>query len=403
MSFQNSHRRYGGIAKTFHWTIALGILAVIPLGMIANDLAHAIRDPAIPVTESDLSRAALLFSLHKTIGVTIFFVALLRILWAITQPKPAPLHPERRLETFAAETVHWLLYGALVLVPLTGWIHHAAAAGFAPIWWPFGQTLPLVPQDAALAETFATLHGLFEKVLLVALALHIAGAVKHQVIDKDATLRRMLPGRPDLPDLARAPHGVLPPLAALVVWGAALGVGLSATSSEQDNAPRLEAAASDWQVSDGSLSIGITQLGSAVTGEFTDWTAAITFDPRDTPGPAGSVEVTINIGSLTLGTVSAQAMGPDFFDAERFPTATFTGQIERTADGYTATGPLTIKGTSQDLTLPFDLVLSEGTATAQGAALVKRLDFGVGQSMPTADSLGFDVEIRFDLTASRAQ
>ena len=56
------------------------------------------------------------------------------------------MNADQKLERFAAETVHWVLYGALVIVPLSGWISHAAAAGFAPIWWPFGQGLPLVPK-----------------------------------------------------------------------------------------------------------------------------------------------------------------------------------------------------------------------------------------------------------------
>ncbi|MDP4990023.1 MAG: cytochrome b/b6 domain-containing protein, partial [Marivita lacus] len=123
MPVANTTAQYGAVAKTFHWLTALGILAVIPLGIIANDLPYD--------TAEQLADKAWLFSLHKTIGVTLFFVALARILWALSQPKPAPLHPDRKTETLLAEIVHWLLYGSLVLVPLSGWIHHAATEGFA--------------------------------------------------------------------------------------------------------------------------------------------------------------------------------------------------------------------------------------------------------------------------------
>ena len=149
MPATNTTARYGSVAKTFHWLTALGILAVIPLGIIANDLPYD--------TAEQLADKAWLFSLHKTVGVTLFFVALARILWALSQPKPAPLHPDRGVETLLAEIVHWLLYGSLVLVPLSGWVHHAATEGFAPIWWPFGQNLPLVPESLTLSETAAGL------------------------------------------------------------------------------------------------------------------------------------------------------------------------------------------------------------------------------------------------------
>ncbi|MEC8575106.1 MAG: cytochrome b/b6 domain-containing protein, partial [Pseudomonadota bacterium] len=171
------------------------MFAVFPLGYFANDLAHKITGPEFNGDQAVISRAVLLFSLHKTLGLALFATALLRILWALRQPKPAPLHPDRKAEVLAAEVVHWLLYGSLVLAPLSGWIHHAATTGYAPIWWPFGQDLLFVPKSQAVADVFGGLHWLFVWTLAAALGLHIAGALKHQVIDKDATLARMLPGK----------------------------------------------------------------------------------------------------------------------------------------------------------------------------------------------------------------
>ena len=178
MPRSNTNTTYGSVTRGFHWLTALLILAIIPLGAIANDLPYD--------TSEQLARKAWLFSLHKTLGIAVFLVALLRILWALTQTKPAPLHPQRKLETLAAETVHWLLYGSLVLVPLSGWIHHAATTGFAPIWWPLGQNLPLVPKSDSVAAVAAGLHWILGKVMIVSLILHVAGALKHKVVDKDA-------------------------------------------------------------------------------------------------------------------------------------------------------------------------------------------------------------------------
>ncbi len=406
MSLSNSRSGYGGVSKLFHWLIALLIFTVIPLGIVASGLAHQIADPTIDATDSDVARAAFLFSLHKTIGVTIFFVALARIAWAISQPKPGSLHPDRRLETGLAETVHWLLYGSLVLVPLAGWIHHAATTGFAPIWWPFGQSLPFVPKDEQVAALFGGLHIVLERVLVVALLLHIAGALKHQFVDRDATLRRMLPGRTDVsvPDGQR--HPVWPVGAAVACWAAAIAVGanLGAYQSHAAQAPadKLAEVRSDWTVTDGTLDISVTQLGNTVTGAFADWTAAITFEEPDAPGPAGEVEVTVAIASLSLGSVTAQAMGPDFFGATEFPTATFVGQIEKTDAGYVASGPLTIKGTTVPIVLPFSLEQDGDIARMQGEIGLQRLDFGVGSSLPDESSLGFGVDVKITLSASRS-
>jgi cytochrome b561/polyisoprenoid-binding protein YceI len=408
MPSTNTFSSYGSVTKAFHWLTALLIFTAFPLGYFANELAHAIYDPNIPTTEDDITRAARLFSLHKTVGVAVFFVTLARILWALTQTKPGLLNADNKPEAFAAETVHWLLYGSLVLVPLTGWIHHAAAEGFAPILWPFGQNLPLVPKSEHLAEFTASLHWLFVWTLGGALVLHIAGALKHHVIDKDSTLRRMLPGSAQAPEPPAQHHSATPAFAALVVWGAVLagGWGIGAFSHQSHahaDATELAEVQSDWQVQDGTLGITISQLGSPVTGSFQDWTAAIAFDDRPDPGLAGSAEVTISIPSLSLGTVSDQAMGADFFDSAQFPTALFKAELFKTETGYEARGPLTIRDTSVDVVLPFTLDLQGDTAVVSGALNLNRMDFNVGTSQPTEASLGFGVTVSVDLTATRGE
>ena len=397
MPFANTATRYGSVTKTFHWLIALLILTLIPLGIIANGLPFE--------TSEELARKALLFSMHKTFGVLVFFLALARIVWALSQTKPAGLHPERKLQTFAAEVVHWLLYGSLVLVPLSGWIHHSATTGFAPIWWPFGQSLPFVPKSEAVAATFAGLHVVFERVLLFSVLLHIAGALKHHFVDKDATLHRMWfgptdAGQPDHRHRFLAPLGV-----ALMAWVGAIMIGYGMGSYES-HAPVQEAAelaevASEWEVQDGTLSVSVSQFGSDVTGSFADWTAAITFDETLGTQKLGDVEVTISIASLTLGSVTSQAMGPDFFDVTQFPTAVFKADIYLAVDGYEAKGSLTIRDKTMPLTLPFSLNLKDDIAQMDGSVILDRRDFGIGDNMATEASLKFPVKVTVTLTASR--
>lgn len=399
MPLANSPARYGSVSKTFHWLTALLILTLIPMGIIANGMPYD--------TSEQLAAKAQLFSLHKTLGVFVFFVALARILWALTQTKPEPLHPDRKLESFAAEMVHWLLYGSLLLVPLSGWIHHAATEGFAPIYWPFGQNLPLVPKSESLAAVTAGLHIVFERVLAASILLHFAGALKHHFIDKDVTLKRMWFGSAESTPQDNTHHVALPFGAALGVWAVALAIGYGMgvyaphTSGTAAPAVALEAVESEWQVTEGTLEIAVTQLGSEVTGSFADWTADISFDETLQGPKFGEVNVTVSIGSLSLGSVTDQAMGPDFFDATTFPTATFAAEINPAPDGYVAKGTLTIKNQAMPVDLPFSLQIIEDTAEMQGSLSLDRRDFGIGMNMPDEGSLKFGVDVRVNLTATR--
>lgn len=399
MSLSNTATHYGAVTKTFHWLTALLILTLIPLGIYANGLPFD--------TSEQLAQKARLFSLHKTLGVTVFFVALARILWALSQPKPGLLHADRKIESLAAETVHWLLYGSLLLVPLSGWVHHAATDGFAPIWWPLGQNLPFVPKSESLAATAAGLHIVFERVLVASIFLHFAGALKHHIIDKDATLRRMLPGTPTVADTGGGHRVAVPLIAALVIWAGALFVGstLDIYAKHDAVAPvaALEDVQSDWTVQDGELSITVQQLGSDVRGSFADWTAAISFDETVMTGTAGTVDVTISIGSLTLGSVTSQALGADFFNAENFPTAQFTADIINTEAGYQAEGTLTIKDKSMPVTLPFTLDVAEGIATMTGSTQLDRRNYAIGDNQKDEATLGFTVAVDVSLTAQQSQ
>lgn len=397
MPLTNADDRYGTVTKTFHWLIALLILTLIPLGLIANDMAYD--------TAEQLATKAWLFSLHKTLGITVFTVAIARILWAVTQTKPANLHPERKLETFAAETVHWLLYASLVIVPLSGWIHHAATSGFAPIWLPIGQDLPLVPKSEAVAGAFGAMHEIATHVLEAALALHVLGALKHHFVDRDSILRRMWFGTTTATAPGGAHNSRSPAMAAAAVWAVAIafgaGLGLAGSDGDGPGPAALAQVQSDWQVQDGTLSITVNQFGSDVTGSFADWTAAISFDDTVQNGPSGTVQATISIGSLALGSVTDQAMGPDFFDAETFPTATYKAEIFTTVDSTVARGTLTIKDQSMPLELPFDLTIDGDTAKMKGSTTLDRRDFNIGNNMNDEASLKFPVDVQIELTATR--
>ena len=401
MTLSNSVDGYGSVAKVFHWLVALLILTAIPTGLVANGL---------PVDAENLPVKATLFSIHKTLGVTAFFVAILRIIWAIGQPKPALLNSEKPIESFAAETAHWLLYASLVIVPLSGWIHHAATEGFAPILWPLGQSLPLVPKSEPVASFFAAWHFVFTKVLGVTVLLHIVGALKHHVIDKDATLRRMWFGK--LPVSGLVPHASAraPIMAATIVYLAAIGLASALALSSRghdigaETLPSTQSArplAGNWAVESGTLGISVKQLSSDVAGSFATWQAEIAFDENATTEVKGDVFVTIDIGSLTLGSVTSNALGPDFFDAANFPSATYGGDIVATVDGYQVNGLLNLKDVEAEVPLEFSLEIDGDTATMNGTADIDRRTFSIGDTYPDESSVGFPVAVSVSLVATR--
>jgi polyisoprenoid-binding protein YceI len=292
------------------------------------------------------------------------------------------------------------------VVPLSGWVHHAAVTGFAPILWPFGQTLPFVPQSEAVAGAAGAVHWVFTKVLGLAILLHIAGAVKHHVIDRDATLLRMLRGAaaPDQPHPVR--KGAAPLVLALAVYAA--GAGIAALLVPDGEALAADAAApaaattGNWAVTEGSLGFTVRQMGAEVSGSFATWTAEIRFDETPVEGKHGRVTVTIDMASLTLGSVTKQALEREFFDVAAHPTATFTADILPDAGGYVAQGTLNLRGVERPVALPFTLTITGDQARMTGAVTLDRRDFGIGQSYGDEASVGFPVVVDVALTAMRA-
>lgn len=172
--------RYTSTAIALHWLLALAILGSFGLGLYMADL---------PLTPQRVK----LFSWHKWAGVTILALSAFRLLWRLTHRPPADL-PMPAWQQRASHLTHRALYLLFFAVPLAGWAY-SSAAGFPIVW--FG-VLPLpdfVPVDKALAEAIKPLHGALAWALIGIVALHVAAALKHQFIDRDGLIARMLPGR----------------------------------------------------------------------------------------------------------------------------------------------------------------------------------------------------------------
>lgn len=187
-----NNKRYSGVAVVLHWLVALGILYNLIAMLVVDDDA----------------RGRPFIELHKSIGITVLGLVLLRILWRAGH-KPPVLLPSAPWERVLATGVHHLLYLLMVLVPLSGWLMNSASLNKAT-GLPYGIDLfHVVPwfnlpffgaMDAAGKEHWhhilGIMHGgVLKLALWVALALHIAGALKHQFMDRQKLLQRMWFGR----------------------------------------------------------------------------------------------------------------------------------------------------------------------------------------------------------------
>jgi cytochrome b561/polyisoprenoid-binding protein YceI len=399
----NSSESYGLVAQVLHWLTALLILTLLVLGVYMHDLPTN--------TPSEIDTKIWLYSLHKTLGILAFAAAIVRVIWALIQPSPYPLNSERKFESLLASTIHWVLYGSILLMPITGWLHHASLEGFAPIWWPFAQDLPFIPKDPELARFLGAAHEFTAFLLISSLVLHIAGAMKHVLIDRDQTLSRMLPWKKveiskslnesENKASSRLFAGGI--FVALLLALIASQMSFQKTSSQSDAITR-SASTSGWSVdyTKSSLNIEIIQNNNPVQGSFSEWQADVIFDP-DALDQA-SVEVRIKTASLILGGVTKDAISGNFLNVLEFPQAVFSSdKFFKVSDGkFQAVGDLTIAGITKPLILPFDLKIENGRAFMQSNVELQRLDYELGRQGYTTDGiLGFAVKVNVMLEADK--
>ena len=398
----NTRQTYGLVAQVLHWIMAVLILSLLALGVYMHELPT--DRPA------QVDQKIWLYSLHKTLGILALLTAIIRVVWALSQPHPYALNGERKFESLLASTIHWILYGSIIFMPITGWLHHAALEGFAPIWWPFSQDLPFVPKSEPLAAVFGTAHVFTAFLLMGSLFLHIAGALKHALVDRDQTLNRMLPWKTveasDMPDMKANGHSASRLFAGGIF--ALLFVGIFASQMKSEVVPQQsEQTASlsenSWVVDHekSSLDIEVIQNNNPVKGNFARWQADIIFDP-DTLDEA-SVEVRIETASLTLGGVTKDALSGNFLNVLEFPQAVFTSnKFSKISDGnYQAEGELTIAGITKPLILPFALTIENGRAFMKAEVELQRLDYNLGLKGYTTDGIiGFPVKVIVGLEAT---
>lgn len=179
MQLKNDALRYGAIAQLFHWVIVALIITQFVLANQAHDL---------PLGPAKIATLAL----HKSVGMTVFGLAVLRLIWRWFNPIPDVPTSTPRWQRVAAHISHWALYGLIMVTPLIGWLM-SSARNFSVSWFGI-MTLPdLVKPNKASYEFFHEVHEALATALLIVALVHAAAALKHHFLDRDNVLRRMLP------------------------------------------------------------------------------------------------------------------------------------------------------------------------------------------------------------------
>ena len=173
--------QYGAIAKLFHW-VTLGLMLVaLPLGFVIQHV-------------KDASKMGF-YALHESAGLTILFVALARLAWRRLSPPPSLPHDMPKLMRTTSTAVHHALYALLILQPLLGFLA-TNAWGFpmrgATAYLGFIGLPKFMEAWEGLAKILSLLHSIGGWLLVVLIALHIAGALFHHAIRRDGTLMRMI-------------------------------------------------------------------------------------------------------------------------------------------------------------------------------------------------------------------
>jgi cytochrome b561 len=177
--------RYTGVAIALHWLMALGVLALVVIGLI---MTHG------GLTSMEKFK---LYQLHKSIGVTIMLLLALRVAWRLTH-RPPPLPDMPPLERVAAEGAHLALYLLLLALPLTGWALVSASPFNLPtvlygvIPWPHIRYFADLPDKASAEKALKFIHSRLAWAMIGLIALHAGAALRHHFVLRDHVLTRML-------------------------------------------------------------------------------------------------------------------------------------------------------------------------------------------------------------------
>jgi cytochrome b561 len=200
MTFElTSSARYTAVAVTLHWATALLVVAMIPVGWWMSD---AVMDPALR------GKAGQAFQLHKSVGLTILALSVLRLIWRLVHKAPPLPQAMPGWEKVAAKATHWAFYALMIALPISGWVYTSAGYSvsferFFPVatsWFGLFEVPhigPVATQSEAARKSIGvaamSAHSAMVWGVIVLAGLHVAAALKHHFFNMDDVLTRMVP------------------------------------------------------------------------------------------------------------------------------------------------------------------------------------------------------------------
>lgn len=176
--------RYNGVAMALHWLMAFFIISLLIIGKVMVDLP-----------KDDPDKFAL-YQSHKSVGLTILVLTVLRIIWRVMHKSPTlPAHMPR-WEQIAAKSTQGILYLMMIAIPLSGWaIASTSSSGIPTLWFGLFEVpmLPCLSGDHDAHEIAEETHELLGNITILLLILHVVAALKHHFWDKDDVLKSMIP------------------------------------------------------------------------------------------------------------------------------------------------------------------------------------------------------------------
>ena len=181
MSLKNTDR-WGATSQLLHWTIAALILSIGAVGLVMGELP---RSP----------KWFWVYTLHKSLGLTVLALVLVRIAWCLYAGAPPPVEGTPRWQARLTSFTHGAIYVLILAMPLSGWLYDSAS-GLRPFrWFGLAEVPKLSPPHEALADAMHETHELLFWVLIALVIGHAGAALYHHFVRRDATLARMLPRR----------------------------------------------------------------------------------------------------------------------------------------------------------------------------------------------------------------
>ncbi|RKQ95150.1 cytochrome b [Maricaulis maris] len=184
-------KTYTGVAIALHWILAVLLVGMVFYGWYMEDL----REALFAGGEVSIAEVQFAYNAHKTTGLLILILSLGRLAWRLTHPVPALPAGMAGWERFAATATHWAFYVIMIGMPLGGLIAASAAEPPTLLFNNPDLVLPKlpVPQTEGFQDLSGSVHGAGGWAILGLLGLHVAAALKHQFINKDGLIGRMIP------------------------------------------------------------------------------------------------------------------------------------------------------------------------------------------------------------------